>query len=119
MAEEEDKSRFTGGGQTNKKVRKTMILDIYYIKDKKYNTLLTSTSDGFVKGWRYTPNGFVLATQPDSEDEYLEHYFKNNIYCMEFDSESDVLYCGQKDGYINIWCLKTDTKVGFEDDRKD
>jgi len=32
-------------------MRKTMILDIYYIKDKKYNTLLTSTSDGFVKGY--------------------------------------------------------------------
>ena len=63
MAEEEDKSKFSGGGiQSKKKVRKTMILDIYYIKEKKYNTLLTSTSDGFVKGWRFTPNGFVLAT---------------------------------------------------------
>jgi hypothetical protein len=36
---------------SKKKMRKTMILDIYYIKDKKYNTLLTSTSDGFVKGY--------------------------------------------------------------------
>ena len=97
-----------------KKMRKTMILDIYYIKEKKYNTLLTSTSDGFVKGWRYTQNGFVLATQPDSEDEYLEHYFKNNIYCMEFDTESELLYCGQKDGNINIWNLKTDTKNYLE-----
>ena len=33
---------------------------------------------------------------------------------MEFDSESDLLYCGQKDGNINIWCLKTDTKNYFE-----
>jgi hypothetical protein len=59
MAEE---STERGKSTTQKKLRKTMILDIYYIKEAKYNTLLTSTSDGFVKGWRFTPNGFVLAT---------------------------------------------------------
>ena len=33
---------------------------------------------------------------------------------MEFDSESELLYCGQKDGNINIWNLKTDTKNYLE-----
>jgi hypothetical protein len=32
---------------------------------------------------------------------------------MEFDTESELLYCGQKDGNINIWNLKTDTKVYY------
>ena len=48
-------------------IRTTRILDILYIPDPKYNLLLTSTSDGFVKGWRYNQSMFVLATQPDND----------------------------------------------------
>ena len=64
--------------------RKTIILDMYYIKDKKYQILLTSSNDGYVRGWRYTSNGFVLAMQPNNANESLEHHFKNDIYCLEW-----------------------------------
>jgi hypothetical protein len=40
-----------------------------YIPDKKYKVLVVSTSDGFVKGWKHHQGGFVLATQPDNEEE--------------------------------------------------
>ena len=69
--------------------------------------LLTASNDGFVRGWKYTSNGFILATQPDNEDEMLEHHFKNDIYCMEWDGVNELLYCGQKKGQISIWNLKT------------
>lgn len=78
-----------------------------YLKDKKYQILLTSSNDGFVRGWRYTSNGFVLAVQPNNSNENLEHFFKHDIYCMEWDGVNELLYCGQKDGQINIWNLKT------------
>lgn len=45
------------------------IIDMLYIPDKKYKVLVVSTSDGFVKGWKYHQGGFVLATQPDNEEE--------------------------------------------------
>jgi len=41
---------------------KTSILDLLYIPDKRYEILLTSTNDGFVRGWKYTNNGWVLAS---------------------------------------------------------
>jgi len=31
--------------------------------------LLVATSDGYVRGWKHVQNGFVLATQPDNEEE--------------------------------------------------
>ena len=34
--------------------RTTMILDILWIPDKKYEVLLTSTNDKFVRGWKCT-----------------------------------------------------------------
>jgi hypothetical protein len=37
-----------------------------YLDDKKYKILLVSTSDGYVRGWKFATNGFVLATQPDN-----------------------------------------------------
>jgi len=96
--------------------RKTIILDMYYIKDKKYQILLTSSNDGYVRGWRYTSNGFVLAMQPNNANESLEHHFKNDIYCLEWDGVNELLYCGQKDGQINIWNLKTDTESSLDRD---
>lgn len=96
--------------------RKTIILDMLYIKDKKYQVLLTSSNDGYVRGWRYTSNGFVLAFQPNNPNETLEHHFKNDIYCLEWDGVNELLYCGQKDGQINIWNLKTDTETSLEKD---
>lgn len=45
------------------------VLDILYLNEKKYQIFLVSTSDGYVRGWKYSQNGFVLATQPDNEDE--------------------------------------------------
>ena len=43
------------------------VLDMIYLSEKKYRILLVSTSDGFVRGWKYGQNGFVLANQPDNE----------------------------------------------------
>jgi hypothetical protein len=44
------------------------VLDMLYLPDKKYRILLVSTSDGYVRGWKYTQNGVVLSTQPDNEE---------------------------------------------------
>ena len=37
-----------------------------YIPDKKYKTLVVSTSDGIVRGWKYQQGSFIKATQPDN-----------------------------------------------------
>jgi WD40 repeat protein len=52
----------------------------------------------------------VLASQPDNDEEFIEHQFNNEIYCLAWDGIGEILYCGQKDGQINIWNLKTDTE---------
>ena len=43
------------------------ILDMIYISDKKYKILVTSTSDGIIRGWKYHQSGFIRATQPDND----------------------------------------------------
>lgn len=44
------------------------VLDLLYINDEKYHLLMTATSDGLVRGWKFsTATGFVLAAQPDNE----------------------------------------------------
>jgi hypothetical protein len=53
--------------------RKTMILDIHFIKDAKYQVLLTSSNDGYVRGWKLTNDAYKLAQHPDNEDEFIEH----------------------------------------------
>ncbi|EGR33574.1 hypothetical protein IMG5_048910 [Ichthyophthirius multifiliis] len=95
---------------------KTMILDILYIPDKKYQILLTSSNDKYVRGWKNTSNGWILACQPDNEEELIEHEFKNEIYCLAWDSLNEILYCGQKNGNIVIWYFKTDTEKDLEKD---
>ena len=42
--------------------KKTMILDMIYIKEKKYQVLITANNAKTVTAWRYTTNGFVMAT---------------------------------------------------------
>ena len=73
--------------------------------------LLTSTHDGYVRGWRYQTSGFVLAYQPDNDEESIEHHFQMDIYSMAWDGIGEILYCGTKDGAINLWNLKTDTET--------
>jgi WD40 repeat protein len=68
-----------------------------------------------VRGWRHTNNGWVLASQPDNDEEVIEHQFNNPIYCLAWDSLNEILYCGQKDGSINIWNFKTDTETALFD----
>ena len=68
--------------------------------------LLTSSNDGYVRGWKLSNDAYKLAQSPDNEDEYIEHQFKNEIYCMEWDSLNEILYCGEKNGQINIWDFK-------------
>ena len=79
-----------------------------YLPDKKYKLLTVSTSDGFVRGWKCTQNSVVLAYQPDNEEEPFEHNFGTEIYSLAWDSINEVLYCGQKNGEIIMWNLKTD-----------
>jgi WD40 repeat protein len=87
------------------------VLALLYINDDKYHLLMTATSDGFVRGWKFsTATGFVLATQPDNEEEFVEHQFDQEIYCIAWDGLNEVLYCSQKDGSIVLWNLKTDTE---------
>ncbi|CAK75155.1 unnamed protein product (macronuclear) [Paramecium tetraurelia] len=95
--------------------KKTQILAMLYIDDPKYQILLTSTHDGYVRGWRYQSSGFVQANQPDNDEEMIEHHFNNDIYSMTWDGINEILYCGQKEGQINIWNLKNDTEIQFED----
>ncbi|CAD8133059.1 unnamed protein product [Paramecium octaurelia] len=95
--------------------KKTQILAMLYIDDPKYQILLTSTHDGYVRGWRYQSSGFVQANQPDNDEEMIEHHFTNDIYSMTWDGINEILYCGQKEGQINIWNLKNDTEIQFED----
>ncbi|KRX07968.1 WD40-repeat-containing domain [Pseudocohnilembus persalinus] len=96
---------------------KTTILDILYIPDKKYQVLLTATTDCFVRGWKQSSNGWVLAAQPENNEEVIEHHFNNEIYTLTWDSQNERLYCGQKDGVICIWNFKTDTEDEFKVDR--
>ena len=49
----------------------TRLLDIIYLADQKYKTIITSTSDGLIRGWRYNNGGWVLAGQPDNEEEMI------------------------------------------------
>lgn len=42
--------------------------------------LLTSTNDQYIRGWRYTSNGFVLAHRPDNEEEPFEKHLPYLIY---------------------------------------
>lgn len=79
-----------------------------YLQQKKYRILLVSTSDGYVRGWKYTQNGIILATQIDNEEQIFEHHFSAEIYCLAWDNINEVLYCGQKSGGIYMWNLKTD-----------
>ncbi len=51
-----------------------------------------------MRGWRYTSSGYVLANQPDNDEEFIEHQFNNEIYCLAWDGIGEILYCGQKDG---------------------
>jgi len=53
----------------------------------------------------------VLANQPDNDEEMIEHHFIHEIYCLAWDGIGEVLYCGEKDGGINLWNLKTDTET--------
>ncbi len=62
----------TGGKQgkpkeEQKSVESTHILDMEYVDGKKYGLLLTSSSDGYIRGWRLSQKTFVLAHQPDNE----------------------------------------------------
>lgn len=41
----------------------------------------------------------------------IEHHFVHEIYCLAWDGIGEVLYCGEKDGGINLWNLKTDTET--------
>lgn len=92
-----------------------------YINEEKYRLLVTATSDGFVRGWRYSSGvGFTLATQPDNEEEFVEHQFSQEIYCMAWDGLNEILFCSQKDGNISIWNLKTDIeKPLYDPSRRD
>ena len=84
------------------------VLDMIYLHESKYRVLLVSTSDGYVRGWKHSQNGYYMANQPDNEEEPFEHYFSSEIYCMAWDHINEVLYCGQKNGSIYMWNLKTD-----------
>jgi len=91
------------------------LLDVLYIADKKYEVLITSTNDGYIRGWRANNNTWSLAFQPDNDEELIEHHFAGHIYRLAWDSLNEILYCGQYDGLINIWKLKTDTESQLED----
>lgn len=93
------------------------VLDMLYIPEKKFKVLLVSTSDGYVRGWKHSQNGYVLATQPDNEEELFEHHFRTEIYCLAWDHINEVLYCGQKNGSIILWNLKTDLEMVLHESR--
>jgi WD40 repeat protein len=93
----------------------TIILDIFYITDPKYRVLLTSTNDGVIRGWKFQGTSYVLAPQPENEEDFIFHQFVNEIYCMAWDSLNEVLYCSDKEGSITTWNLKTDIEKPLSD----
>lgn len=46
----------------------TRVIDLIYIPDEKYKTIITSTSDGFIRGWKFHNGNWILASQPDNEE---------------------------------------------------
>lgn len=44
----------------------TRILDMIYLSDEKYKVLMTSTSDGMIRGWTYSNGSWGIAYQPDN-----------------------------------------------------
>ena len=45
---------------------KNIILDMIYIKDSKYDMLITSSTDFMVRGWDISSNLPQLAKQPEN-----------------------------------------------------
>ena len=41
-----------------------VVMDLFCIPEPKFNIILCSTSDGMVRGWKFTINGFEPAMQP-------------------------------------------------------
>lgn len=49
----------------------TRILDMIYIPEEKYKVLMTSTSDGMIRGWVHSNGVWGAAYQPDNEEEII------------------------------------------------
>lgn len=39
-----------------------------YLPDEKYKTIITSTSDGLIRGWKYNNGNWILAGLPDNDE---------------------------------------------------
>ena len=55
-----------------------------------------------------------MATQPDNEEEFFEHHFSEEVYCLSWDSLNEIMYCGQNSGAVSMWNLKSDTERMLE-----
>ena len=64
---------------------KIIFLDMIYISNAKYDMLLTSSSDGMVRGWNISGTAPTLSKQPENEDEKMCHQFPVEIHCMAWD----------------------------------
>lgn len=83
-------------------------LDMIYVSNDRYQILLTSSTDGYVRGWDINGNIPVLARQFENEEEKIVHQFPVEIHAMSWDDINDVLYCSSKSNKIYVWILKTD-----------
>lgn len=88
---------------------KTVILDMIYINDGKYNMLMTSSSDCTVRGWDISSSIASLAKQPENDDEKMVHQFSTEMHAMAWDSVNEVLYCSSNTDKIYEWMVKTDS----------
>lgn len=52
---------------------RNVMLDMIYVKDHKYDMLITSSSDFTVRGWDVSGGIPQVCRQPENEDEKMEH----------------------------------------------
>lgn len=85
---------------------RAMLLDILFINDPKYNLLMTSSNDGFVRMFKYGNKGFVPADDSNQRDNELN--LKHAQVLIVWDYVNEILYSGQRDGVIRIWEQKSE-----------
>ena len=71
---------------------KAMLLDMIFIDDKRYNLLVTSSTDGVIRMFRYSSNGFVPADDTNQRDNEIKQDKAQMIIVWDYVNE--ILYSG-------------------------
>ena len=86
---------------------KAMIVDLLYFKTTKFDcVLVTSSNNGEIRFWKHTQNCRFVPETTIMESQILK--WKQAQICLAWDRINLNLYCGQRNGTINMWEQKTD-----------